>query len=297
VKSPEEVQGIRQRMKMIATEKTSIAPLSAPRETGWRVVIAGKGGAGKTTLTALLALCAAQEGDQVLAVDADPQETLAYFLGVPQERARSLVPLSKNTQYIEEKIHAKDGTVEEQALSLDLHVDDVIERFAIKVRERLHLLVMGGVENAASGCLCPEYALISGIVRYLALSEREVVLMDTQAGIEHFGRGLASGFQHALIVAEPTFSSLLIAEQSARLSLDLGIPHLHLAINKIRNEQEISRVKEFATGLSCYEHVFTLPYEEGVRQHDPDVSGLLASETPFMSEIWKIYRIMKNTQR
>jgi CO dehydrogenase maturation factor len=277
---------------MIATEKSSIDPLSAPRKTGWKAVISGKGGVGKTTITALLALCAAQEGDKVLAVDAHPQGTLAYSLGVPLERARSIVPLPRNTRYIEGTVDETTETGDEQTLS---RIGDMVRRFAIDVRDQLQLLVIESVERSASGCLCSEDAQLSGIIRYLTLQEKEIVLMDTQAGMEFSDGASASGFHHALIITEPTFSSLIIAEQSARQFLGLGIPHLHMVINKIHDEEDISRVKEFATGLTCYEHVFSLPYEEEVRRHDPDISGLLSHDTPFISEIWKIHRTMKNT--
>ncbi|MCU0633197.1 MAG: AAA family ATPase, partial [Methanolinea sp.] len=46
-----------------------------------RVVIAGKGGVGKTTLAALLAYTFSRQGTHVLAVDGDPQSNLAASLG------------------------------------------------------------------------------------------------------------------------------------------------------------------------------------------------------------------------
>ncbi|MDO9036265.1 MAG: AAA family ATPase, partial [Methanoregula sp.] len=50
---------------------------------GIRILITGKGGVGKTTITALLAHLFAQEGFRVLAIDGDPQQNLAVTLGVP----------------------------------------------------------------------------------------------------------------------------------------------------------------------------------------------------------------------
>ncbi len=70
---------------------------------GFRVVVAGKGGVGKTSLTALVARLLSRRGHRVLALDADPQMNLPYALGLPDAQARALVPLSRNQDYVEEK--------------------------------------------------------------------------------------------------------------------------------------------------------------------------------------------------
>ncbi len=70
---------------------------------GVRIVITGKGGVGKTTLTALLAHLFAKQGFRVLAVDGDPQQNLAVTLGIPPEDAVRIVPVSQSTEYLREK--------------------------------------------------------------------------------------------------------------------------------------------------------------------------------------------------
>nr|VFJ61494.1 MAG: CobQ/CobB/MinD/ParA nucleotide binding domain-containing protein [Candidatus Kentron sp. FM]VFJ61795.1 MAG: CobQ/CobB/MinD/ParA nucleotide binding domain-containing protein [Candidatus Kentron sp. FM]VFK13646.1 MAG: CobQ/CobB/MinD/ParA nucleotide binding domain-containing protein [Candidatus Kentron sp. FM] len=59
-------------------------------EDRFRAVVTGKGGVGKTTITALLARRMARDGFKVLALDADPQMNLPYVLGLPHAEARSL---------------------------------------------------------------------------------------------------------------------------------------------------------------------------------------------------------------
>ena len=43
-----------------------------PLKSGFKIAIGGKGGVGKTTVSAVLAQLLAQDGYDVLAVDADP---------------------------------------------------------------------------------------------------------------------------------------------------------------------------------------------------------------------------------
>ena len=50
-----------------------------------KIAITGKGGVGKTTLAAALALIFAERGQTVLAVDADPDANLASALGIPSD--------------------------------------------------------------------------------------------------------------------------------------------------------------------------------------------------------------------
>ncbi|MEJ7741288.1 MAG: AAA family ATPase [Nocardioidaceae bacterium] len=58
-----------------------------------RLAVAGKGGAGKTTLSATLARLAARSGRQVVAIDADANPNLASALGLPPSEAARLGPV------------------------------------------------------------------------------------------------------------------------------------------------------------------------------------------------------------
>jgi CO dehydrogenase maturation factor len=277
---------------MIASERSVPLAVPAVRKNGWQAVLVGKGGAGKTTLTALLSLYAAREGEQVLAVDADPDTDLAYYLGVPIDGAKSLVPLARDLLYIQEKISAHVKAVKDPSSMVRFDVSDVLERSAITVRDRLRLLVTGNVETPVSECRCPEHILISAVFSYLAHLNQDAMIIDVGGNFlpqELF----ESPSLHALILARPRFNSLHIAETLTMRLLDQGVPHLYLVVNGIRSEQDVSTVKEFTTGLTCYEQVFTLPYDEKVHPADPDLSRLMDKDTPFKKEVGKIYRTLQ----
>jgi CO dehydrogenase maturation factor len=118
---------------------------------GLRVVVTGKGGVGKTTLTALLAHAFSREGFRVLAVDGDPQQNLASTIGIPPHEAVHIVPVTRSIDYLREKTGAGPGMSPGGLLTLNPDVSDVIDRFSVRVAENLRLLVLGGVRQAGSG--------------------------------------------------------------------------------------------------------------------------------------------------
>lgn len=253
----------------------------------FRVVITGKGGVGKTSLTALLARLLARQAYTVLALDADPQMNLPYALGFPLERARALTPLSKNAEYIEEKTGVRPGAGWGPFFRLNPDVRDVVDRFGVVGPDGVRLLVMGSLTQPATGCLCPENSLLAAVVNAISLREREVILMDTQAGVEHFGRALAKGFHQAIILTDPTFNALQVALETARLAHGLGIPAIHLAVNRVRRPSDYRKVVAFMEreGSIPFTTHQALPYDERVLEVEPSVGALLEDPGSSFAEV------------
>jgi CO dehydrogenase maturation factor len=207
-------------------------------------VVSGKGGVGKTTLAAAMARILARGGRRVLAVDADAQLNLAAALGIPKDEAEALVPLSRNTGYIEEKTGARPGDGYGLLLRLNPDVDDVVERYGRQAPDGVRFLAMGTLSGAGVGCLCPENTLLTGVIRAIALRPGEAIVMDTQAGVEHFGRAIAQGFDHAVVMTDPTYSGLRVARDATHLAQGLGIPDVHLVVNRLRGAVDRARVED-----------------------------------------------------
>lgn len=250
---------------------------SHARSEDFRAVVTGKGGVGKTTLTALLARRLARRAFRVLALDADPQMNLPWALGMPEEQIRKLVPLSRNTDYVEEKTGARPGSGWGLFFRLNPDVDDVVDRFGTMAPDRVRLLVMGNTVQPAAGCLCPENSLLAAVVNAIGLRQDEAILMDTQAGFEHFGRALARGFRHALVVSDPTFNGLQVALHAARLAQQLDIPAVHLVVNRVRDDAEYGRALERidAEGGFPFTSRHRLPYDGRLHETEPSVGPLL----------------------
>jgi CO dehydrogenase maturation factor len=212
-----------------------------------KLAITGKGGVGKTTLTALLAQAYADAGRQVLAVDADPSPCLAGALGFPDALRADLHPIAEMDELIEERTGAKPGTVG-GFFTLNPRVDDIPERFSV-LHRGVRLLEMGSVEMGGSGCICPEAAMLKTLFTHLLFRKDDVLLLDMYAGVEHLGRATVDFVDAMLVVVEPTRRSLGTAAQIKKLANDIGLTKLYLVGNKVRNEDESKFLEAETPGL------------------------------------------------
>ena len=202
-----------------------------------KIAVTGKGGVGKTTLSALIAQVYAEKGREVLAVDADPSPCLAGALGFSDALREKLHPIAEMEELIEERTGAKPGSVGGY-FTLNPRVDDIPERFSISNRG-VKLLEMGSVDMGGTGCICPEGAMLKTLFTHLLFRKDDILLLDMYAGVEHLGRATVDLVDAMLIVVEPTRRSLGTAKQIKKLANDIGLTRLYLVGNKVRNEEEM----------------------------------------------------------
>jgi CO dehydrogenase maturation factor len=212
-----------------------------------KLAITGKGGVGKTTLTALLAQVLADNGRDVLAVDADPSPCLAGALGFPDNLRNQLHPISEMGDLIEERTGARPGMIG-GFFTLNPRVDDIPERFSV-VHRNVRLLEMGSVDIGGSGCICPEGAMLKTLFTHLLFRKDDVLILDMYAGVEHLGRATVDFVDAMIVVVEPTRRSLGTAAQIKKLATDIGLNRLLLVGNKIRNEEEKKFLEDETPGL------------------------------------------------
>ena len=228
-----------------------------------KLAISGKGGVGKTTLSALLAQAYADAGRDVLAVDADPAPCLAGALGFPQALRDRLHPIAEMDALIEERTGAKPGTIG-GFFTLNPRVDDLPERFSV-LHRGVRLLEMGSVDLGGSGCICPESAMLKTLFTHLLFRKDDVLILDMYAGVEHLGRATVDFVDAMIIVVEPTRRSLGTAAQIKKLAADIGLTRLWLVGNKVRDDDEAAFLQAETPGLPI---LGTLPADLAVQEAD-----------------------------
>jgi CO dehydrogenase maturation factor len=228
-----------------------------------KIAITGKGGVGKTTLAALLAQAYADNGRQVLAVDADPSPCLAGALGFPDDLRARLSPISEMDDLIYERTGAKPGTTG-GFFTLNPRVDDIPERFSVMHRD-VRLLEMGAVDIGGSGCICPESAMLKTLFTHLLFRKDDVLILDMYAGVEHLGRATVDFVDSMLVVVEPTRRSLGTAAQIKKLANDIGLTRLWLVGNKVRSQEEATFLEKQTPGLPL---LGVLPADLAVQEAD-----------------------------
>jgi CO dehydrogenase maturation factor len=201
-----------------------------------KLAISGKGGVGKTTISALLAQAYADAGRKVLAADADPSPCLAGALGFPDDLRKQLHPIAEMGELIEERTGAKPGT-RGGFFTINPRVDDIPDRFSVTYRG-VKLLEMGSVDLGGSGCICPESAMLKTLFTHLLFRQDDVLILDMYAGVEHLGRATVDFVDAMIIVVEPTRRSLGTAAQIKQLAQDIGLTRFWLVGNKVRNADE-----------------------------------------------------------
>ncbi|MCL5736177.1 MAG: carbon monoxide dehydrogenase accessory protein CooC [Actinobacteria bacterium] len=237
-----------------------------------KIAVAGKGGVGKTTFSGVLAYVLAAAGQKVYAIDADPNPTLGQVLGFPEELMAQLVPIVEMRDLIEERTGARPG--ESGAyFRLNPRVDDIPSRFSVAHRG-LHLLMMGTVKGAGAGCVCPENSLVKALVTHLLLRERETVLLDMVAGLEHLGRGTAASVDVMFVVVEPGQRSITVGLDIARLARDLGIKAVWGVANKVRSEEDLAFIRSHLHGLDL---AGWLPRDDRVVEADMESAAVYDS--------------------
>jgi len=231
-----------------------------------KISVCGKGGSGKSTVVALLAGEATKKGYRVLVVDSDESNAgLFRMLGFEQPP----VPLM-------ESLGGKKGLKERMSqpgvlTESDISIESIPYPYLLN-RGKLLLVSIGKILQSLEGCACPMGVLSREFLKKLNLKEDELVIVDTEAGVEHFGRGVEDSLDAVLIVVEPSFESLELAAKIKDMAAGIGIKKVWAVLNKVPSPDIASKLEgELARRnvniISCIQHdpeVFKSSLEGGV---------------------------------
>nr|WP_232303844.1 AAA family ATPase [Pseudofrankia sp. DC12] len=215
----------------------------------------GKGGSGKTTLSALLCRHLAAAGRPVLAVDADINQHLGAALGLEDEVAP--VPLGEHLGELKDylrgdnpRIPSADVMVKTTppgrgsrlvALAED---NPVWSRFGLDVGG-VRLLATGAFSEADLGVACfhSKTGAVELLLNHLVDGLGEYVVVDMTAGADAFASGLFTRFDRTFLVCEPTRKGVSVYRQYREYSADFGVTVSVLG-NKVADADDVAFLRD-----------------------------------------------------
>ena len=202
-----------------------------------KILFCGKGGSGKSTLLALLALYLSEAHD-VLVVDADESNPgLARMMGLDAPRQTLMENLGGKTAF-RRSMGKKTAAFEEKDLLGDaLRSPESLPASASSRKRRLTLVSVGKVEHTHEGCTCPMGVLARAFIGNLSIQPGQWVLIDTEAGVEHFGRGVLEGVDAVVAIADPSYDAIMLIAKIKAMA-DEGGKRLCVALNKTDGDTE-----------------------------------------------------------
>lgn len=193
-----------------------------------KLILCGKGGSGKSTVSALLARAYEARGYKVLVVDSDESNFgLHRQLGLP-------LPEDFTHYFGHKKGIYEDGA--QDVFAGGWHLEDIPEDYCSS-DGAVRLMAIGKIADAGEGCACAMGALAKTFLEHLLLRDDEVAIIDTEAGVEHFGRGVDRFADVILMIADPSYESVQLAGKITEMGKTFDKP-VYIVLNKVDEQQK-----------------------------------------------------------
>ena len=209
-----------------------------------KITVCGKGGCGKSTVSALLAKEFERMGKTVLVADSDesnyglhrqlgvklPRDFTEFFGG--KEKAFKTMMAGEILDTVKLSAFAK------KFYSEPFTLNEIPEEY-ISRNNGVMLISSGKIHQANEGCACTMNSILKQFIKHLTVGENvmlkriinnlilhreDVVLLDMEAGVEHFGRGVDNSVDLILMIVDPSFESLKLTKKIQQLGESIGKP-------------------------------------------------------------------------
>jgi CO dehydrogenase maturation factor len=219
-----------------------------------KIAFAGKGGSGKTTLSALFTRHLAAQGLPVVAIDADINQHLADALGAPQPPA-----LGAHLAQVKEYLRGTNPRISSAAAMVKTTPPgrgsrllrpggaDPVHALGVDAPCGARLLATGPFTGDDLGVACyhSKTGAVELYLNHLADRPGEYVVVDCTAGADSFASGLFTRFDLTVLVAEPTRRGISVWRQWQDYAAGYDVA-LTVAGNKVLGPQDAAFLREHA---------------------------------------------------
>jgi CO dehydrogenase maturation factor len=222
-----------------------------------KIAFVGKGGSGKTTLSALFSRYLASHELPILAIDADINQHMAVALGMSEGVASAIPPMGLEINRIKEylrgdnaRIHsngvmAKTTPPGEGSRLLTLAEKNPIYDHFERQNEGIRIMATGPFNEDDLGLHCyhSKVGAVELFLNHLIDKQGEYIVVDMTAGADSFASGMFTKFDMTFLVAEPTVKGLSVYRQYKEYAKDYGVK-LAVIGNKVEGQDDLDFLRE-----------------------------------------------------
>lgn len=204
------------------------------------IALTGKGGVGKTSLSALIVKILSEKfkDKKILAIDADPAIGLATALGVDVK-----ITLDDIRTEIIDTVEGGDNKTALELVSESRY--KIAE--AIVEKDNFAFLAIGRPES--KGCYCRINSYLKNVIEMVS-SQFDYIVIDCEAGIEQINRRVIEQVTHLLLVTDSSRKGIEVINSISKVASEaVKYDEIAYIFNRIEDESLIENVK--LEGLNC----------------------------------------------
>lgn len=275
-----------------------------------RIAFVGKGGSGKTTLTALFCYYLIAQKQKVFVFDADLNAHLAHHFGLSISQDLHL-SLPKNQENIRKILKGTNRRIADLSLfrktsppgngshiiqPSDLN-DPILAAYGVpnsSNSSRFYVVGSYNSEDIGTQCYHNNLSILENILSH-SLDKSEIFVVDMVAGTDAFANSLYLQFDLIVFVLEPTWESAEVLRQYKALADSAGISNnLGVLGNKIIDDDDMRFIKKEVHDIRYFGNV---PFVSTLRRQAPeDISKLLTEESELAKLFSSVFSSLKNSQ-
>jgi CO dehydrogenase maturation factor len=272
-----------------------------------KVAFVGKGGSGKSTVSAQFINHLISEEQQVLAIDADINQHLAGMVGAELSPEKALYYQNNSIEVrtilrgTNERIESAKRFVKTTPPGKGSHVihlrdnDSILAKFATKFAGDNYFLHAGTYDRDGIGVSCyhSNLAVVENVLSHTVTSDKQWLVADMVAGTDAFAGALHIMFDAIFMVVEPTPESVGVFMQFHDLAREAEVDTIVFAVgNKVMDDDDA----EYLRAALGDKLVTYLPHDAQLRKARQRGESLQHLSTQSREQMGTIAQVARDNQ-